>query len=160
MHEEAFGYTSGPPPQIGEDARYQVAAGKVRLGLLLAEDEVDLESGFLMLPSAVPQPELEWIPIAAQGAQGRQIGETGPRGDESTAPDSTTVRPESGERIVEVSFSASRNQLFSAWNAIANLADMAGSVSVTVRAESAEGFDRSRLHNGVLEPLREADLIE
>ncbi len=39
-------------------------------------------------------------------------------------------------------------------------ADLAGKVSVTVRAESAKGFDRSKLNNGVLEPLKEADLIK
>jgi hypothetical protein len=53
-----------------------------------------------------------------------------------------------------------RKQLFSAWNAIANLADLAGKVNVTVRADSAEGFDKGKLQNGVLEPLRESDLIE
>jgi hypothetical protein len=30
---------------------------------------------------------------------------------------------------------------FIAWNAVANLADLAGKVNVTVRADSAEGFD-------------------
>jgi hypothetical protein len=33
-------------------------------------------------------------------------------------------------------------------------------VNVTLRAESEKGFDKGRLQNGVLEPLREADLIE
>lgn len=64
------------------------------------------------------------------------------------------------QKSVEFSFSADRNQLFSAWNAIANLADLAGKVSVTVRADSAAGFDKSKLQNGVLEPLRESDLID
>lgn len=63
------------------------------------------------------------------------------------------------QRSVEINFSADRNQ-FSAWNAIANLADLAGKVNVTVRADSAEGFDRNKLQNGVLEALRESDLIE
>ena len=63
-------------------------------------------------------------------------------------------------RLVEITFRADRNQLFTAWNALANLADMAGKVSVAVRAESESGFDRSRLQNGVIEPLKEADLIE
>ena len=49
---------------------------------------------------------------------------------------------------------------FPDWNAIANLADMAGQVNVTIHAESPAGFDKSKLNNGVLEPLREADLIE
>jgi hypothetical protein len=50
--------------------------------------------------------------------------------------------------------------LYTAWNAIANLADLAGKVAVSVRAESEKGFDRNKLQNGVLEPLREADLID
>jgi len=33
-------------------------------------------------------------------------------------------------------------------------------VAVTVHAESQAGFDKSKLNNGVLEPLKEADLIE
>jgi hypothetical protein len=64
------------------------------------------------------------------------------------------------QKSVEINFSADRNQLFSAWNAIANLADLAGKVNVTVRADSVEGFDKGKLQNGVLEPLRESDLIE
>jgi hypothetical protein len=64
------------------------------------------------------------------------------------------------QKSVEINFSADRNQLFSAWNAIANLADLAGKVNVTVRADSAEGFDKGKLQNGVLEPLRESDLIK
>ena len=63
-------------------------------------------------------------------------------------------------KSIEINFSADRNQLFSAWNAIANLADLAGKVTVTVHADSAEGFDRNKLQNGVLEPLRESDLIK
>jgi hypothetical protein len=62
--------------------------------------------------------------------------------------------------MLELAFDADRNQLFTAWNAIANLADLAGKVKVTIRAESEKGFDKGKLQNGVLEPLREADLIE
>jgi hypothetical protein len=68
--------------------------------------------------------------------------------------------PSATQKSVEINFSADRNQLFSAWNAIANLADLAGKLNVTVRADSAEGFDKSKLQNGVLEPLRESDLIK
>jgi hypothetical protein len=57
---------------------------------------------------------------------------------------SRTSASESAARTVEINFSADRNQLFSAWNAIANLADLAGKVNVTVRADSAEGFDRKQ----------------
>ena len=63
------------------------------------------------------------------------------------------------EKCVQLEFTANRDQLFTAWNAIANLADMAGTVAVSVQAESQEGFDKGKLQNGVMEPLREADLI-
>lgn len=64
------------------------------------------------------------------------------------------------DKVVELVFTADRNGLFTAWNAVANLADLAGKVQVTVRAESEMGFDKAKLQNGVMEPLREADLIE
>jgi hypothetical protein len=57
-------------------------------------------------------------------------------------------------------FTANRDQLFTAWNAIANLADMAGTFKVNVAAQSETGFDKNKLQNGVLEPLREADLLQ
>ena len=37
---------------------------------------------------------------------------------------------------------------------------MAGSIKVTIDAQSQEGFDQNKLRNGVLEPLQEMDLIE
>lgn len=40
------------------------------------------------------------------------------------------------------------------------LADLAGKVTVTVKAEKADGLDKAKLQNGVMEPLREADLIK
>jgi len=52
------------------------------------------------------------------------------------------------------------NALFAASNAAANLADMAGKVNVTLRAEAEAGFDKSKLQNGIVGPLRGADLIE
>ncbi|HEV2546524.1 MAG TPA: cytochrome ubiquinol oxidase subunit I [Stellaceae bacterium] len=64
------------------------------------------------------------------------------------------------QRTVELTFSADRDQLFTAWKALANLADLAGKINVTVRASSDGGFDRNKLENGVLEPLRETNLIE
>lgn len=64
------------------------------------------------------------------------------------------------QKVVEVVFSADRNQPFTAWNAVTNLADLAGKASVTLRAEPDRGFDRSKLQKGVIEPLKEADLIE
>ena len=59
------------------------------------------------------------------------------------------------EREVAFSFIADRNDLYAAWNALANLADVAGKVSISARAKPTSGFDKSKLENGVLEPLRE-----
>jgi hypothetical protein len=43
---------------------------------------------------------------------------------------------------VEIAFAVDRNHLFTAWNAIANLAHLAGKVSVVPRADSEKGLNR------------------
>ena len=152
-----FGYYSGSTPSLGADGKYQVPPDRVRFNKTVGEDEIDLESGFLMMPQAIP------IEIPTAAAPGTAV--VTPMTTDA-AP--LMLTPSSGSpgalatthKSVEFSFSADRNQLFSAWNAIANLADMAGKVSVSVHADTANGFDRNKLQNGVLEPLREADLIE
>lgn len=147
--EGTFGYVGGAPPALGSDGKYEVPPERVRFDVAVAEDEIDLESGFVMMPQAVPQP----APVPGPGP-GVVEPPPEPVPPEPTPPEVTT------EKTVELAFAADRNQLFNAWSAIANLADMAGKVSVSVRAESEQGFDRSKLQNGVMEPLREADLIE
>ena len=57
---------------------------------------------------------------------------------------------------ITIGFRADRQQLFAGWNAVANLADRAGTVHVTLEAQSEEGFDSQWLRNAVLEPLEEA----
>ena len=59
---------------------------------------------------------------------------------------------------VALSFTADQDALYGAWNALANLADLAGKVSISARAEGP--LDKARLENGVLEPLRELKLID
>ena len=56
------------------------------------------------------------------------------------------------------SFSADRSVLYGAWNALANLADLADRISVSVEAKGA--LDKAKLENGVLEPLRALGLID
>ncbi|HZR65129.1 MAG TPA: DUF499 domain-containing protein [Terriglobales bacterium] len=165
VKDKLFGYYSGPTPPIGADGKYPVPVTRVRFDAVVSEDEIDLDTGFLMMPQALPVsaavPVTGVVESAGSGAAisgsdssvGPAPGISGPSGTgPSPAP---TV-----QRTVEVSFSADRNQLFTAWNAIANLADLAGKVNLTVRADSAQGFDRTKLQNGVLEPLKESNLIE
>ncbi len=135
----------------------------------MPEDEIDLDSGFLILPQAIPQeaaPIVPDQPIVHPGGGGATgSGGTAPEGGSS----GTGGQPSGGpikepepvtETSVQLRFSTDRNGLFTAWNAIANLADLAGTVDLTIRADAAGGFDKAKLQNGVMEPLREADLIE
>jgi hypothetical protein len=156
VQEGVFGYTAGSPLALGADGTYQIVPAKVRWTTPIADDEIDLETGFLMLPQAIPHPAPEPLPQPSVVAPDKTL----PPSLAPTPPGPISPPPPAGERAFELTFMANRNQLFTAWNAIANLADLAGTVRVTVCAESAAGFDQSKLRNGVLEPLREADLIE
>lgn len=151
-----FAYTTGNP-RLGEDGRFQVDRSKVRVGQPVGVDEIDLDSGFLMMPAALP------APVVGPGPAGGPGGPTPPGPVGPTPPGPTPpgpIDPGPGTTNVELSFRANRNQLFTAWNALANLADMAGKVEVTVRASSQTGFDKGKLQNGVMEPLREAQLLD
>jgi hypothetical protein len=44
------------------------------------------------------------------------------------------------------------------FNALGNLADMAGGIKMAVDAQSEDGFDRNRLRNAVKEPLEESGI--
>lgn len=164
IKECAFGYVSGGVPTLGADGKFQVPVAKVRFDALVADDEIDLESGFVLLPQSIPQPATTPATGGTQPGTSPTTGQTtgGPQPGTTpaTSPGAQTGGAPGLQTNVELAFSADRNQLFSAWNAIANLADLAGKVAVTVKAEKPEGLDKSKLQNGVIEPLREADLIE
>ena len=152
VEKRLFGYIGGGVPALGEDGKYQVALAKVRFDTQVAEDEIDLESGFIMVPQAIPKP----APVPGGG--GGSGGGTQP--EPRPIPPEPTPQPGASQKSVEFTFTADSDKLFGAWSAMANLAEMAGQVTVTVKAEKADGFDKSKLTNGVLEPLREADLIQ
>ncbi len=158
--DPAFGYFAGSAPEIGADGKYQVPVARVRFAASVPDDEVDLESGFLMMPQAVPG---QMPPPASSPTVSCPPGSTSPPTVSEPLVKGVPSAPGLAQQlqtVVELTFAADRNQLFTAWNALANLADLAGKISITVRAESSKGLDRTRLQNGVLEPLREADLID
>jgi hypothetical protein len=167
IQEGHFAYATGPKPALTAEGKFEVALAKIRFMVAVAEDEIDLESGFLMVPQAIPQAAatVETGPATTSEQEtGTTQGGIGTGGFSTTGGNTTTgsgsaVKPDL-QKLVELNFVTDRNGLFAAWNAVANLADMAGSVAVSIRAESEKGFDKAKLHNGVLEPLREADLIE
>ena len=163
-----FGYYSGSTLALGSDGKYQVPVPRVRFNTAVTEDEIDVESGFLIMPGAIPMTApsptttgTEPTTVAAGGSgSGPSLILTPTPGGPGGGPVASPTGGAAAQKSIDINFSADRNQLFSAWNAIANLADLAGKVTVTVHADSAEGFDRSKLQNGVLEPLRESDLIK
>jgi hypothetical protein len=174
IQEGHFAYATGPKPALTPEGKFEVALAKIRFMVPVAEDEIDLESGFLMVPQSIPQATatVETGPTTTSeqergstqggiGTGGTGIGTGGfsITGGNTQTGSGSAVKPEL-QKLVEVNFATDRNGLFAAWNAVANLADMAGSVAVSIRAESDKGFDKAKLQNGVLEPLREADLIE
>jgi hypothetical protein len=180
IEEGHFGYVSGPIPGLSSDGKYEVPLIKVRFRIFVAEDEVDLDTGFLMLPQAIPQPAIKVCPKC--GKHPCECASVCPRCGQfpcacpapcpkcGKAPCVCPSQcPRCGkspcacdrqDRVVDLSFTTDSKNLFAAWSAIANLADLAGQLTLTVHAESEKGFDKSKLQNGVLEPLREADLIE
>ncbi len=157
-----FGYATGRP-ELGDDGRYRLDRSRVAFQRAVADDEIDLDSGFLIVPAALPE-----SPAASTGSTGGDApGETGgypePGGTGAVREkaDAGDWRPSPGDKLGEltISFTADRDKLFDAWKAHANPADVAGKVSVSVEAKSDTAFDRSRLENGVLGPLRELGLI-
>jgi hypothetical protein len=150
-----FGYYSGTQPLLGHDGRYEVNESRVAFGKVVGDDEIDLDMGFLMVPDAIPTAKPPDKP-------GDVPPGSVPTGPEPAPPDSTPQpEPVPGlQKSVDIRFTADSNQLYNAWQAIANLAEMAGKVTVNVKAESEEGFDKNKLRNAVMEPLQEADLIE
>ncbi len=143
--ESVFAYTSGYIPSLGPDGRYQLPREKVAFGCTLSEDEIDLDSplpspvgvseGSLSGNVVVPKPAGLGAPIAA------------PPGQPSN-------------RVVRLSFAATRAQVFKAFPAIANLAEKSdgGKVVIYIEASSQNGFDPAWLRNAVEEPLDEADV--
>ncbi len=158
--EGVFAYTSGGLPKLGEDGEFQVTREKVVVARPLAEDEVDFDSGFLMVPSAVP----EAPPVSTTGTtgEGPEVPPTGPEPPSPPIGPGACPAGTGTDRLKRISlvFKATRDQVFKAFPAIANLADKSDDEKVKIRIEgtSADGYDPSWLRNAVEEPLDEADI--
>jgi len=160
--EGVFAYTSGLQPALGPDGKFQISRDRIVLGRKLAEDEVDLESGFIMVPTAVPEaagPPGPVQPASEAPIPPQEVPVTPEAPHEATnPPPGTSVGGR--QKSVRIKFKATREQIFKAFPAVANLADKSdeGKVQVSVEASSAEGFDPVWLRNAVDEPLDEADI--
>ena len=161
-----FAYTTGRPDR-GDEGRYRLDRSRIAFERTVAEDEIDLDSGFLIAPTALPRPDEfvpEPVPVGGGDSDDSDYSTTPGGGASATrekSDDAEKVTPAGeGASDVTISFEADRNALYNAWNALANLADAAGKVSVRVQATSETGLDKAKIENGVLEPLRELGLID
>ncbi|MGD0816452.1 MAG: DUF499 domain-containing protein [Verrucomicrobiota bacterium] len=160
VSEGQFAWFSGPAPQLGADNRVQVSREKILFGRAIADDEVDFETGWLIVPVALP----EAAPAPTQPGQFQeQPGATPPAttasspSPEAGAPSNATAEKRT---TVSLRFTATRDQIYKAFPAIANLADKSDGGKITVQVEGTKqaGFDVAWLRNAVDEPLNEADI--
>lgn len=157
--EGAFAYTSGAQPALASDGKFQVSRDKLVIGSTLADDEVDFDSGFIMVPAAVPAPAVREPTPGVPGAV-PVPGTAQPGAPEGTPLPTPGAVAQGRQNTIRLRFKATRDQVFKAFPAIANLADKSdgGRVRVNVEGSSSEGFDPSWLRNAVEEPLHEADI--
>lgn len=164
VSEGVFAYASGGTPALGSDGRFQVNRDKVITSRPLADDEIDFDSGFLMMPAAVPeapsaQPSdatpVDTMPPLSTHEDPTGMGVGTGTGQVTTGPEIAGRR-----KRVALTFEATREQVFKAFSAIANLADKSDGARVRIRIEGASsaGFDPAWLRNAVDEPLDEADI--
>jgi hypothetical protein len=166
VSESVFAYASGGSPVLGPDGRFQVNRDKVILGRSIADDEVDFDSGFLMMPAAVPEAQsvqpADAFPVDTGAVPPPSVHEepTGVGVETGTGSPTTGTDAAGRKKRVAFAFEATRDQVFKAFPAIANLADKSDRARVRIRVEgsSAAGFDPSWLRNAVDEPLDEADI--
>jgi CRP-like cAMP-binding protein len=90
------------------------------------------------------------IPIAVPslpsvlGPMAPSTSGSGEGGGEPTGAPASPGAPTAAEQlVVQLAFDADRNKLYSAWQALANLADLCGHIAVSVRGEAGAGQERT-----------------
>ena len=148
-----FGYVTGSP-QLGEDGRYLIDRSRVAFQRSVADDEIDLDAGFLITPAAIPEKPSVASGEAAGGDQGggdtEQPRDPSGSSQESQPEDETSKSYPTGGRDVSISFVAEQSELYHAWSALANLADVAGAVSINATAKAPMDTTRPSWRMGCL----------
>jgi hypothetical protein len=160
IREGLFAYASGHIPSLDQNGKYQVNPDKITIGHYIPEDEIDIESGFLISPLAIPvptpKPGEKPLSDPSVPAITGDILETPEKG----IPPTGTIPSADKPKVIQRKFKATRDQVFKAFPAIANLADKSdgGQVTIHVEGSSENGYDPSWLRNAFDEPLNEADI--
>jgi len=133
-----------------EAGKYSVKEKDAILGKEVNEDEIDLDSGCIALPECISQE----VPLGT----GSEPPEPTPPRPTMPGPTPPTPRPTEPLKItfIKIEMKVDRPKLFKMFNALGNLAEMAGEIKISVDAQRDEGFDRNRLRNAVKEPLEES----
>jgi hypothetical protein len=159
VRENKFGYA--PPAaqdevkEVREQGGYLVSSDVVRIGVDIPSDQIHLSAGSLVLPQAIRRSVLVAPPTAAATAMAPTPSVT-----TSAYPTATlaTETPAPRQTSVRLRMRMTRSQLYASFQAIANLAEAAGAIQVTVEAQKLDGFDPAWWRNAVREPLDEADV--
>ncbi len=163
VSERVFAYVSGENPVLGPDRKYQINLDKVVFGKAIPEDEIDFDSGFLMLPEAIPEvspnPPQGGSPSGSGEDLPKRVNDNGNGNGPGTGSGSGTGMAGQKKQIA-LTFEATKAQVYKSFNAIANLAEKSDGARIRIRVEgtSSSGFDPSWLRNAVYEPLDEADI--
>lgn len=157
VRSSVFGYVGRASQvdlnELREGGTYLVDASHVRLGSL-PDDEVDMSAGIIVLPQAIrPETPVEVEAVTPQEGVSPETGDAAVPEGGPEAPGYTAKRTR-----LRLSMQMTRQQLYSAWNAFKNLADLVGQIRLTIEAHKADGFDSSWLQNALYEPLDEADV--
>ena len=139
--------------QLCEDSGYLIDPSLVRINTSLPEAEIDESSSLIVLPGAIQPRGEEEAPSVPVDMQAPSLPD-----DQAQAPYVTQPVTGEGRQFLRLSMNMSRQQLFAAWNAFKNLADLVGSIRLTIEANKPDGFDENWLRNAFYEPLDEADV--
>ena len=107
----------------------------------------------VVLPGAIQPAEEDETPSVPTDTQAPSLPD-----DQTQAPYVTQPVTGEGRQFLRLSMSMTRQQLFAAWNAFKNLADLVGNIRLTIEAHKPDGFDENWLRNAFYEPLDEADV--
>jgi Protein of unknown function (DUF499) len=163
--EGLFAYSGrGEPPMSGQVSErgpiYQIRRDQVVIGRSLADDEISIDDGFIILPQALPP---EKAPEPVPSAESREstpprpdVGTSGP--PPSPAPGADGPGPVLHPQVVRLTVSVNRTQLYASFNAFGNLVEKAGTAKITLEVVIPDDLDRTWLRNAVLEPLEEAGI--
>jgi hypothetical protein len=139
--------------RVREGSEYFVSPELVRIGARPAETQLDMSTGLIVLPEAIKR---ESPPPETPGA-GDDVSivppDTGGTGVTPPPPKLPAL-----QTAVHLRMRVNRQQIYPTTNALANLAQAAGSIQLTVEAYRPEGFEPGWLQNAVLEPLDESDV--